>query len=85
AEETIFRGMLFPALSKLFKSPVWGGLAQAFMFASIHPQGPAAWVSLMAIGAVCAAVTYRAGAQWPSMLLHGLHNGILLLLNIALT
>jgi membrane protease YdiL (CAAX protease family) len=85
AEETVFRGMLFPALSKVFKSPIWGGLAQAFMFASIHPQGPAAWVSLMAIGAVCAAVTYRAGAQWPSMLLHGLHNGILLLLNIALT
>ena len=84
AEETVFRGMLFPAFSKLTGSVVWGGLLQGFCFAAIHPQGPAAWISLMSIGCMCAVITYRAGCQWPSMVVHGLHNGIILLLNVTL-
>lgn len=85
AEETVFRGMLFPALSKVTGSVLWGGLLQGFLFAAIHPQGPAGWPPIMAIGCVSAFITYRSGALWPSVLMHGIHNGVILMLNVTMS
>ncbi|HRF59868.1 MAG TPA: type II CAAX endopeptidase family protein [Fimbriimonadaceae bacterium] len=76
-EETAFRGILFPAVSRLVGSVVLGILISSFLFASIHPQGIAGWPPLMGIGAVCAIVTYQTRSLIPAMVLHAIHNGLL--------
>jgi membrane protease YdiL (CAAX protease family) len=73
-EETMFRGTLTPAFSRVFGSVGLGVLTTSFFFASIHPTGIPAWPALMAVGAMGAFLAYRTGSLWPSVIMHGVHN-----------
>ncbi len=83
-EETVFRGILLRAFLSIFKSPWAAILLQAFIFAAIHPQGPAGIPPLMAVGAMCGWVTYRSGSLIPAMILHFVHNTATLLFAISM-
>lgn len=87
-EETLFRGILYPGLAGAFsrsklaflhrKPWVWAALAQALIFASLHPQGITAWLALGSIGVLNAIVTSETGSIVPAMLIHGIYNGLLM-------
>lgn len=83
-EETVFRGVLLRALLSLFKSPWAAILLQAFIFAAIHPQGPAGIPPLMAVGAMCGWLTWRSGSLLPAMILHCVHNTATLLFALSI-
>jgi membrane protease YdiL (CAAX protease family) len=81
-EEIMFRGLLFPALAKVLGGPVRGAIASSFMFAAIHPQGPAGIIPIMAIGLMTCAITYHTKSLIPNMIFHCVHNSGLLVLTI---
>lgn len=82
-EESLFRGVLLPAISTRFKSAAAGILLSSFMFAALHPTGPPEWLPLAGIGAVSACLSYQTRSLVPSVVMHAAHNlGALL---IALT
>ncbi|MCH8980209.1 MAG: CPBP family intramembrane metalloprotease [Armatimonadetes bacterium] len=74
-EETIFRGLLFPAIASRTGRPILAVFVSAFLFAAIHPQGPLLWGALMAVGGVAAYLRYYTGSLIPSYTLHIVHNG----------
>jgi membrane protease YdiL (CAAX protease family) len=89
-EETFFRGVLYRNVreSLLVRRPVLGALASAtlvsFIFAVIHPQGLAAVPALMAL-----AYGFALAREWretliPSMVAHGLNNGMVATFGILL-
>jgi membrane protease YdiL (CAAX protease family) len=82
-EEILFRGVLFPALSSVLRGPVAGAVASSFLFASIHPQGPAAWLGLATIGAMNCFLTYQTRSLVPAMILHAVHNAATLTLGLV--
>ena len=84
-EEIVFRGLLFPALSRVFGSPIWGGIVSSVLFASLHPQGVAAWPALAAIGGFSCVLTYYTRSLVPSMVMHALHNSAVLTLALLAT
>lgn len=84
-EELTFRGLLFPALSKQLKRPLWAMIACGFLFACIHPQGPLAWPALMTVGGVAAYLRYYTGSLVPSIVLHAVHNGVLMTIALMLS
>lgn len=81
-EETMFRGLLFPALRRVFDNPVAAALLSSFVFACIHPQGPGGWLGLMAFALCSCVLVSRTGSLVPSMVMHAAHNGALLTLAI---
>ncbi len=81
-EEVLFRGVLFPAISKALGGPWIGALVSSFMFAAIHPQGIMLWAPLAWVGGVSCYVSRYSGSLVPSFFLHALHN--LTLMGIAL-
>lgn len=83
-EELTFRGLLFPALAKLLRGPVWGILASGFLFAAIHPQGVLAWPALMFVGCMAAFLSYQTGSLLPAIVMHAVHNGLLVGLSLAM-
>ncbi len=84
-EETVFRGMCMPAIGSVLKHPWWGIGLSAFLFASLHPQGPAGWPPLFAFGMICGYVAYQTGSLLPGMVLHAVHNFCLLAVSLILT
>lgn len=82
-EELTFRGLLFPGLARLLKSPYWAMVLQGFMFAIIHPQGLLIAPVLMLIGMTGSFVAYKSGSLIPGMVMHCVHNS--LILGLALT
>ena len=82
-EELTFRGLLFPGLAQLLKSPYWAMALQGFMFAIIHPQGLLIAPVLMLIGMMGSFVAYKTGSLIPGMVMHCVHNS--LILGLALT
>jgi membrane protease YdiL (CAAX protease family) len=82
-EETAFRGLLFPALSR-YLSPAASILLSGFMFGAIHPQGPLLWAALGGIGAVAALLSYLTGSLIPSMVMHACQNFCVLTLSVVL-
>ncbi len=87
-EETMFRGVLYRHLREAtanrgrWRSVVFSALAAAFIFAALHPQGLLGIPPLMAL-----ACGFTAAREWraslvPSMTVHALHNGALLLMLI---
>ena len=75
-EEFAFRGMFFPALAVHMKP--WVAMALCgVLFAAIHPQGPLLWPALAATGAAAAALRYYTGSLVPSIVLHMVHNGLI--------
>ncbi len=90
-EETAFRGILYRHL----REASWGwrtGLSiffsatiASFIFAAIHPQGPFGVPLLMALAyAFCGARELR-GSLIPSMVAHGINNGVVLLAVVLIT
>lgn len=77
-EETFFRGALYGALRA--RMSVWGAaVLSAAMFAAIHPL-PGHFLPIMVIGTVLALLREKTGSLLPSMICHGLYNGIMLLI-----
>ena len=77
-EETMFRGLLYPALRTRWG--MWGGMAiSAAIFALVHPTLPGGFLPLWTLGAVFAYVYERRGSLLPCIVMHGLHNGLLLI------
>ena len=81
-EEILFRGLLFPALSRLCKSIPLGALISSIVFASIHPQGAAVWPSLCVVGLMSCALSYQTRSLVPSIVMHFCHNAVLLALTV---
>lgn len=79
-EEIVFRGLLFPAFARLTQSPIWGAIISSVLFAAMHPQGVALWLPLASIGLFSCALSYYTRSLMPSIFMHGLHNGITLVL-----
>ncbi|MEI7987050.1 MAG: CPBP family intramembrane glutamic endopeptidase, partial [Armatimonadota bacterium] len=78
-EEIFFRGLLFPAFTRMFKKPLYGALLSSFIFASIHPQGLLGIPVLMAVALMLCAVSYQTKSLVSNIMLHALHNGATLL------
>lgn len=76
-EEIMFRGLLFPALSKLVRSGV-AALLSSLAFASVHPQGPGGWLGLMAFAMCSCVLASRTRSLVPSIVMHAAHNATLL-------
>ena len=78
-EETLFRGVLHPALKHRL-----GGLGSALVtsliFASLHPQIGLGLVGVGIIGFVLTLVYEHTGSPVPRAVAHGLNNGVLLAL-----
>jgi membrane protease YdiL (CAAX protease family) len=85
-EEIMFRGVLYRHLRdgtgqlgfalSLFLS----GTVTSFIFAVIHPQDPLAFPALMALAYGFTLAREWRGTLIPGMVMHGLHNGLLMLL-----
>ncbi|NMC82641.1 MAG: CPBP family intramembrane metalloprotease, partial [Armatimonadetes bacterium] len=73
-EEVLFRGLLFPALSRRYG--VTGGMiVSSVVFAGLHPQLPFGFLPILAIG-ICLCYLYRAsGSLLACVIAHGLNNG----------
>lgn len=83
-EEIMFRGLLAPAIAR-FSTPVIAIVLSSLLFAAIHPQGVAAWLSLATVGGMAAVVAYHTRSLVPSMVMHALHNGGLLAMLLMTT
>ncbi len=77
-EETLFRGMLAPALATVFKPQIAGWIVAGFCFAAIHPTGIPAWPALATLGVVASIANYQTGSLVSSVFMHGFHNAIIL-------
>src|SRR5207249_3736339 len=74
AEEVIFRGLLFGALSKRL-STLWTILVTSLLFAAIHLQ-LAYFFPIFLLGIVCGWARFKSGKLSLPILLHVLNNGI---------
>lgn len=83
-EETVFRGVLLPALISKLKYPLAAIVACGLLFAAIHPTGIPAWLTLAEIGAMGALITTIRGSLVPALVMHGVHNGMLLVLTLLM-
>ena len=81
-EEIMFRGLLFPAFSKLTGKVLYGAIISSFLFGAVHPQGLPALIALMSLACVSCALTYYTNSLVPSMVLHAAHNTTLLALTL---
>jgi membrane protease YdiL (CAAX protease family) len=90
-EETMFRGVLYRHLRDgtaqhgLILSVLLASAVNAFVFASIHPQGWVAWPALMSL-----AIAFTLAREWrgtvvPAMVMHGVSNGLVLSLIAGLS
>jgi hypothetical protein len=81
-EETMFRGLLFPALRNVLRGPIPAALVSSFLFASIHPQGPVLWAALASVALFSCALAQRTRSLVPSVVMHFAHNATVLTLVI---
>ncbi len=82
-EELTFRGLVAPAMMRLFRSTGLGLVIAALCFAAIHPTGIPAWLPLAGVGFMSSLLYLHTRALWPSMLYHAIHNTAIL--TVALT
>ncbi|HEY0866807.1 MAG TPA: type II CAAX endopeptidase family protein [Fimbriimonas sp.] len=83
-EEILFRGCLYPAMSRVTGRLIVGALLSSFMFVSIHPQGIAGWLPLITIALVSCQLAYQTRSLVPSIVLHALNNGVALGVSLLL-
>lgn len=81
-EETMFRGLLFPALRRELRGPVPAALLSSFLFASIHPQGPVLWASLATVALFSCFLAQKTRSLVPSVTMHFAHNATLLAVSL---
>ena len=83
-EETMFRGVLYRQLRSstqkfgLLFSIITSVLITSFLFAAIHPQGWIAIPALMSIAIGMNLMREWRGTIIPSMIVHGMSNGIVI-------
>jgi membrane protease YdiL (CAAX protease family) len=77
-EEICFRGTLLPAMASALRSVPWAIILSSLIFAAIHPQGIVMWLPLAGVGAIAAMLTYQTRSLIPAIVLHALHNGVIL-------
>jgi membrane protease YdiL (CAAX protease family) len=82
-EETMFRGFLYRHVRGKF-GPLLAAVVVSFLFAVIHPQGVVAVPVLMALAIAFSLVREWRGSLLPGMVAHGVHNGLVTLLLIAM-
>ncbi len=81
-EETMFRGLLYSALRKRFG--VGGAAAlSAAVFAAVHPTLPGGFLPIWCLGVALALVYERRGSLLPGMVLHGIHNALIVMMGFA--
>lgn len=78
-EETLFRGFLYTAFKQKW-GPIWGAVLSSALFASLHQQLPLGFFPIFALGISFSIVRERENSLIPSMVAHGLNNGLLFLL-----
>jgi membrane protease YdiL (CAAX protease family) len=84
-EETMFRGLLYRHLRELTgrwgraASLLFSALIVSFVFAVIHPQGWTAVPALMSLALGFSLMREWRGTLIPSMIAHGINNGLLML------
>lgn len=83
-EEIWFRGLLLPAMVRSMGGVFGGVFFSSLLFAMVHPTGVPAWPALAAIGAMAAVLTFQTRSLVPSIVMHAVHNGTLLTLNLLL-
>lgn len=83
-EEIMFRGLFFPALSAVTKSPIWGAVISSFVFAAIHPQGPAGIPLLMTLALGMCFISYQTKSLVPNIVMHAINNGGALIMLLVL-
>lgn len=83
-EEVVFRGLLTPALGAALRNPVLAVVISSVLFALIHPQGPTIWPALAGTGAVAAIVAYQTQSLIPAIVMHAVHNGLILTIHFVL-
>lgn len=83
-EETIFRGVLTPALHSLSGSRFLAVLFNGLLFAAIHPTGVPAWPALAMVGITAAHITYLRQSIVPAIVMHAVHNGFLVILSLLI-
>jgi membrane protease YdiL (CAAX protease family) len=81
-EEIMFRGLLFPAISRVTGRVLIGALVSSFFFGALHPQGLPLWMALMSVAGMSCALSYYTKSLVPSMVMHAAHNTALLVLTI---
>jgi membrane protease YdiL (CAAX protease family) len=85
-EETMFRGVLYRHLREASgriarnASILASATLASFVFAVVHPQGWMLIPALMALAFVFSLVREWRGTLIPSMVAHGVHNGVLVLI-----
>jgi membrane protease YdiL (CAAX protease family) len=84
-EETFFRGLLFPALTKVTRSVLAAIAINSLLFASLHPQGMGAWLGLGTIAAASSLMIYYTKSLAPSIFLHVFHNVLTLVVAMLLS
>jgi membrane protease YdiL (CAAX protease family) len=77
-EELMFRGLLFPALRTRWGT-VGGVALSAAVFALFHPTLPGGFLPIWTLGAAFAIAYRTRDSLFPNIVMHGLHNGYILL------
>lgn len=78
-EEIFFRGLLYGGLRARL-SVTWAVIISAAAFSIIHPQLPAGFIPIFAIGAVFAILVEIRRSLVPAMIAHALNNGVIFLM-----
>lgn len=73
-EEFVFRGLIFPSLSRVTGKVPLAAIMTGFIFAMIHPQGISLWFALASVGTMGCALTYQRRSLVPTIVMHMLHN-----------
>ena len=81
-EETMFRGLLYSALRPRL-GVAGAAMLSAAVFALVHPTLPGGFLPIWAIGVALALVYERRGSLLPGMVLHGIHNGLIVFMGFA--
>lgn len=77
-EELMFRGLLYPALKNNW-GKIGGAALSGAVFAVVHPTIPGGFLPIMLLGFAFALTYERRGSLLPNIVMHGIHNGLILL------
>jgi len=77
-EETLFRGVIQPVMSRALKSSHLGIIITAFFFSLLHQQFYS-FLSIMVLGVVLGYLRYWSGSLWVSIIMHLINNGMLVI------
>ena len=82
-EEMTFRGLLFEGLRLRWGVAIAAVLSSA-IFALSHNTLPGGFLQLWTLGFVFALVSYRSRSNFPNILMHAIHNGIVTMIMFAI-